>query len=420
MHLALTLTLLSLSAAPLRPLSSKADAGSRPSKAFDAGAPAVLPGAGLRLADDDVAPPPELDAGVSAAATADSGLAPPADNTEADAGPTLRVEHLPVAEVQAGADVVLKAEAIPPWQLGELVVFHRRSGEQAFRRATFERSAEGHYVASIPTEDTRRTPVEYYLAARQVDGALSNRFASAETPHPVLVHLDEDAEEKNLLLAMEDYRRSRVGVFAEYVDYGQVKTPSLTYPDRYYRGEIDFRYLLYERLLFARVEHIRIGMGRMRGTTPYDLTLRDSLAKAPNQTGIDYGFSEVAWSFHPLFGGSTRMLLGGNDIGFSAGVGGKIRIGAEDGSRVELEGEVAGGIGASGAFRLAWNTVPKVPMSATVQLTNVPAGPVGMRFIYKADWQATDVFSIGAQVGYQARRAVGGGISFGLSSGVSW
>jgi hypothetical protein len=64
--------------------------------------------------------------------------------------------------------------------------------------------------------------------------------------------------------------------------------------------------------------------------------------------------------------------------------------------------------------------VPRFPMSATVQVTNVPSGPTGVRLLYRVDYKFTDSFMLGAQAGYQARASRGGGPTLGLAASYGW
>jgi hypothetical protein len=70
--------------------------------------------------------------------------------------------------------------------------------------------------------------------------------------------------------------------------------------------------------------------------------------------------------------------------------------------------------------RLVWDTVPRYPMSAAVQVTDVPSGPAGVRLLYRVDHALSESLLLGAQVGYQARASVGGGPTLGLATSYVW
>jgi hypothetical protein len=342
------------------------------------------------------------------------------------APPPLEVRHVPLAQVYAGRPLTLEAEVTPASQLAELVAHYRLAGETEFREAAFGRNTEGRYAAVIPLPEGHSTPVEYYLTARDAQGMASTRFASAQLPHRVLIQVPEKLLERDAVLKLYAGKRSRVAASAEYVDFGAVSVGTVRYLDRYYRLEMDYLYRLLTDVGGLRVDSIRIGVGHLRARVP---PIRPPapqnwppLEGAPPtlRTGLDYGFSELDVALSPLFGFASRLVLGGNAEGFAAGLGGRLRIGRPRGSRVELEGETISGLGTSGTVRLGWDTVPRLPMSAAVQVTNFPQGPDGVRLLYRADLEVSDTFTLGAVIGYQARISVGGGPTLGLATSYSW
>jgi hypothetical protein len=335
----------------------------------------------------------------------------------------LQVRHTPAAEVNAGSDLVLHAQVTPAWRLQSLLARWRFAGETGWREAPFEKSAEGTFAAVIKIPRQQRQPVEYYVVARDTDGHEGLRFASPQAPQPVIVQSSQDELEREALLDVYGQKRSRVSLFGEYVSYvglGQTTVGGTAYEDWYYRAEADYLYRLFEGGSALRIDSIRVGMGTLRGGVP-SLYVPDLGSSGPNtRVGLDYGFSEVDLSFHPLFGLSGKLTLGGNARGFAAGFGGKVRIGRPRGSRVELEGDYVSGIGFTGGFRLAWDTVLRVPMSAAAQVTNVPGGPPGVRLLYRVGWDITEAFSLNAQLGYEARLSVAGGPSLGAGASFAW
>ncbi|MHB8872260.1 MAG: hypothetical protein ACYC8T_01105 [Myxococcaceae bacterium] len=345
----------------------------------------------------------------------------------------LEVRHLPLAQGPVGEDLTLHATVRQAYKLAHLTAHYRTAGEQSYRQAPFEKSADGDFAAVIPGSAVQRPAVEYYVASRDRDGKQVERFASAGAPHPVVVQADPQTLHRDALVELYGRRRSKATVSGEFVNYGNRSTRGGTvYPDWYYRAEGDYLYRALTPLgEHFRIDSIRIGVGTMRSNNP-PLQALISAPLVENakvvKSGIDYGFTEVETSFAPVFGMSAKLLLGGNAEGFSTGFGMHARFGRPRGARVELGGETIAGIGSTADFKLAWDTVPRVPMSATLAITDVPSvtlrdattGPVGVRITYRADWEVTDAVILGAHLGYQARAAVGGGLSFGLSTSLAW
>ncbi|HEX8821026.1 MAG TPA: hypothetical protein VF794_13945, partial [Archangium sp.] len=298
---------------------------------------------------------------------------------------------------------------------------YRSAGEKDFRDVAFELSADGTYSAVLPVPFEQRVPVEYYVTARDTDGVETMRFASATNPYPVLIEVDRYALEREAVMEVYGQRRSRVGVFAEYVNYGSTTLNGASYSDRYYRLEADYLYRLFTQVGGLRIDSIRIGVGHLRAhTPPFDMLPPVEGTLPELRPGLDYGFSELDVGLSPYFGLGARLVLGGNASGFAAGFGGKIRLGRPQGARAEIEGEYTGGLGGAATLRLVWDTVPRFPMSAAVQVTNIPTGPAGVRLLYHVGYQLSDAVLIGAQAGYQARESVRGGPTLGLTASYGW
>ncbi len=346
---------------------------------------------------------------------------PAAAATPPPAPEPLEVRHVPTAQVNAGAPLVLKAEVAPAWRLGALVAHYRAVGEKDFRDVAFELSADGTYAAVLPISPDQRVPVEYYVTARDTDGVETPRFASPTLPHPVLIEVDQYSLEREAVMEVYGQRRSRVGAFAEYVNYGRTTVNGTRYSDRYYRLEADYLYRLFTQVGGLRIDSIRIGVGHLRAHTPPFFLAAPAEGALPTlRPGLDYGFSELDVGLSPNFGLAARLVLGGNATGFAAGFGGRIRVGRPRGARAEIEGEVIGGLGGAATIRLVWDTVPRFPMSAAAQVTNIPSGPAGVRLLYRVDYEVSNAFLIGLQAGYQARASVGGGPTLGFATSYGW
>src|SRR4051812_9791708 len=90
----------------------------------------------------------------------------------------LRVRHVPPAEVEAGTDLVLRAEVTPAWRLKALVAHWRYAGESTYRDAPFEKSADASFAATFKVPLEVRRPLEYYVTAEDTEGHVTPRFAS--------------------------------------------------------------------------------------------------------------------------------------------------------------------------------------------------------------------------------------------------
>ena len=80
-----------------------------------------------------------------------------------------------------------------------------------------------------------------------------------------------------------------------------------------------------------------------------------------------------------------------------------------------LRGDRIAEVGASGFFRLGWDTVPRLPMTATIEVGNMPSSdrPTGVRLIYDVYFPLQSGLRLAARAGYAARNQELGGITAG-------
>ena len=76
----------------------------------------------------------------------------------------------------------------------------------------------------------------------------------------------------------------------------------------------------------------------------------------------------------------------------------------------------------NGFFRLGWGTVPKWPMAATVEVSNLPAShrDVGVRLYYDLAREVAPGVRIGARIGYAARNQSVAGFTGGAGAAVEF
>jgi hypothetical protein len=314
------------------------------------------------------------------------------------------VRHVPPGDALAGTplELVADADATTP----QLVAHVRPTGTLKFTEIELVRRDDAKWVAVVPAIDVVAPGLEYYLAAEG-----QPVFASPEQPHGVEVRLDDTAERKSRDTERSVARRSRIHTMAEWVDYGS-RTQSV---DRYYRVDADFAY----RLWAYPVEEIRVGYTRLTGDT--------QSMTCPTQTACATGFKVGGWfelGLAPVEGIrlDARMMVMATSVGFGVGGRGELRLGDRDGSHVAVGVEGIQDVGTSGFFRLGWGTVPKFPMSATVEVSDLPATdrPTGVRLYYDIAHEVATGVRLGLRVGYAARFQQVAGITGGLGANVDF
>jgi hypothetical protein len=290
----------------------------------------------------------------------------------------LRVHHVPPADAPAGAPLELIAAA--PAAVPALVAHYRPIGATAFSAIELVRRDDMRWVAVVPAAAVAPPGIEYYL-----DAGGAPVFASAQAPHTTRVGVTSAAARRARDEARVASRRYRIHGSAEWVDYG-----TRSDVDRYYRGDIDFSY----RLWAYPLEEIRFGFSRLLGET--------NSARA--------GFNVAGWfelGLAPIEG----IALDGRAIVLatpeSVALGGRaeLRIGVRDGTHVATGVEYLADVGVTGFFRLGWATVPRTPMAATIEITNLPASAqdVGVRLYYDIARELAYGLRLGLRLGYAAR-----------------
>lgn len=325
--------------------------------------------------------------------------------TSSDAAPLPPVHHVPPAT--APADTALELIADAPATIAKLTAHVRVLGERTFATIELVRRTDATWVAVVPATVVTAAGLEYYLAAGD-----DPVFASAQLPHEVRVELSATAQRAGRDLARAQRRRYRMHSAGEYVSYGTRTIDGTRLADHYYRFDADFGY----RLLAYPLEEIRFGVTRLIGETAAEMC-----SGAPPCTEAA-GFRAGGWIELGLglvegvrFDG--RIMVAANQQSVALGGRGELRAGILDGSHVAAGVEHMAEVGTSGYFRLGWGTVPRLPMAATVEVTNLPAStrPLGVRLYYDLARQLTGAVRVGARVGYAARSHAAAGFTGGAN-----
>ena len=302
-----------------------------------------------------------------------------------------RVRHVPPADAAAGVALELIASA--PAAVPSLVAHYRTVGTAAFASIELVRRDDQRWVAVVPAAAVAPPGLEYYL-----DAGGAPVFASAGAPHTTRVGVTTLAVRRSRDEARVARRRSRVHASAEWVDYGTRVVDDVKLVDRYYRIDADFSY----RLWAYPLEELRVGFSRLLGDT-------EVACELPPCTGRS-GFNVAGWfelGLAPIEGVALdgRAIVLATPESVALGGRAELRIGVRDGTHVATGVEYLADVGASGFFRFGWGTVPRAPMTATVEITNMPASTrdVGVRLYYDVTGELAYGVRLGLRLGYAAR-----------------
>lgn len=343
----------------------------------------------------------------------------------ATAAPALAdgVRHLPPAEASAGADLVLSAE-LDRASERTLVVRFRPLGAVAWSERELTRAGDRTWQARIPASLMISPGLEYFLVTIEPGADPStavDEFGSAAAPHLVSVQADARAQRRARDLARAVDRRSRVRLAGEVVDYGTRTAGMTDVHDRYYRVDADFGY----RLLTYPLEEIRFGYTRLEGVVPSSSREVPASCATDPDTGcsFDAGYKVGGWfelGLAPVEGVrfDLRGLFMANQQGVAVGGRGELRAGVADANHLAFGVEYQEKVGTATFFRLGWLARPRLPMAATVEITDLPASlrAAGVRLLYDVYYPLPSGLRLGARVGYAARDQRFGGPTGGLSA----
>jgi len=324
------------------------------------------------------------------------------------------VRHVPPGEIEAGKQVELVAQA--PAATPTLVALVREHGTNAaFEPIELVRKDDASWVAVVPADAVVPPGLDYYLVAGG-----QPVFASAEWPHTMTVHAAPEDERRARDLARAHGRRSRVNTMFEWVEYGRRSYDTARLDDHYYRLDADFSY----RLLTYPLEEIRVGYTRLSGNT---LASPEQMCPTAEPCALEAGMKVAGWFELGLAAIEgvrldARMIVMATAEGFAVGGRGELRVGAREASHVAMGAEYLADIGANGFFRLGWATVPKLPMAATVEITNLPAShrETGVRLYYDIAREVAPGVRLGVRVGYAARTQSVAGFTGGAGAAVEF
>jgi hypothetical protein len=169
----------------------------------------------------------------------------------------------------------------------------------------------------------------------------------------------------------------------------------------------------------------RVGVGLIDGEGG-DTDALDEGAD-PRRLALGYGFAETELGFAEGFGVAVR-LIGGNhratDDGTAArvfGGEGRLRFGAADGTRLVVGGSALQDLGNRAFTELHIEVFEKFPLKAGAAVTNLPVdADLGVQLSFEAGWRLSDLLTLTAQTGWNARTINHHGLTAGGGAVLDW
>ncbi len=298
---------------------------------------------------------------------------------------------------------------------GEIVVYFRPLqagvGEVQVMSTKVSRDAEG-YHATISASQAAEPGIAYWVVERLPDGSERAVFGSATEPQPLHIQVDPSDSREARLLHLAHGQRSRIAFRGEWVslgDFDVANTSADDEHDRYYHLEARYAYRFYRS-----IEELEFALGSLRGDVLDQATL-----DARREVGLDYGRAAITFALGDFFRLRPGVLLGVSTEGFEGGFDLAALLGDRDGTELSFKGGYVSGLGGHFGTRLGWATVPRVPMGASVEITNFPtAEDLGVRMLFDIGYALTDAALLSISGGYRGRTSLAGGPS--LSAELSY
>jgi hypothetical protein len=333
------------------------------------------------------------------------------DNAQSAPAEPALITHVPLNEVLEG-EVKLEFAVRSPDRAGAIVV---RVTPLTGRPTAFEvlahRALQG-YEARLIASKIAPPGFSYYVVERMPDGSERPVFADKNTPHHVHVVRPSAVEAERERLAARGGQRSTLLLSGELVDFGdrRLTTGGAMTHDRYYRLEAGYAYSF-----LTTVEEVRLSLVRVRGEGGQysDAPKPNSMRTEP---GIDYGRAMVTVLALDEFRLRGAVLLGASQRGFEYGGGASIVVGNPRATNLDAGVEAMTTLGATAHLRLGFLATPRIPMGASIEITNFPLGDdAGVRLLYDIGYRFGPVTTLMLRSGYQGRTSVSGGPSALLS-----
>ena len=331
------------------------------------------------------------------------------------------IEHAPLAAANAREPIVLRFGVRHLERVARLAVHWRPGGAAAWRTAVAVRDS-GAWRVDLPAQPITARAVDYYVVLELVDGSTRASFASAESPHRVVLRPEESDERELIDLTRNRGRRLELTGGGEYTDFGSAPNEGgarcgaasgATCPDHWYTlwGEVRYRF-------YRRVRSVAVRVDRLDGQTTR------STFEGPRTRDVGLVAATASVEFRLVDIVSLHLLgtIGANEETVQVGGGVRLDVGTGLPAVVSLgfQGITSYGLTASAWMR--WETARDTPLGAGIELTSQPGANAqwGLRLLAEGGRHFGRHLTVLARVGYGARQQDAGGFTGGGSVRVAF
>ncbi len=132
--------------------------------------------------------------------------------------------HIPSARMDPGnAEYLVHARFDGSWSGRSLELMVRRAGESGFVAVPFLAEGEERFVARLAGSWVRPPGLEYYVRSIEPQGTERVRFASASTPHYVVVDPTRADQRRTARLARHANRQTEFSARFDHFNFGAIR-----------------------------------------------------------------------------------------------------------------------------------------------------------------------------------------------------
>lgn len=345
----------------------------------------------------------------------------------------------PPRHARSGEPLALAFAMRVPRQVERAWLYARTIGDAAYQRHQLVGDGDAYLRGTIPAALVAAPGVEWFVEVAAPGGEPREAIGGGEAPRTI-----EVADVREPPAAVPG--RSRITATLDYVDFDGGLQDGF---DQYSQAELDFMYR------FGKPIHaFRLGFGTLDGKGgPKDVIDEDPAGNCRDGTGagsfrcrkvaFTYAYVEaefkvkdnVALMIRPQVGRlvtASAQGLGAGDclagdlegaceIGRGIGLRGRIRLGAETSTHLEISVGATSGVGTLFEAAYHWRPTPVVPVVLSVQVTDMPVPEdFGVRIIGDVGFRKLSWVYPSLRLSYQARDVDHAGFSGGLGLNFDW
>jgi hypothetical protein len=295
-----------------------------------------------------------------------------------------------------------------PERVASAYLHVRTTGRRSYRRMLLAREHEIYLRGVVPPEDVRAPGVEYFVEVSTPGGDAGLAVGSPEAPVRV------EVKPPPLTDRFGGAGRTTVRIAVEYLDFALLDRRDGDRRDRMAIGTLDVAYEL-----GTIVQRVGVGAGAIAGVGGFRDEVWSDAIPLP-EAGYHYGRAEVELGRRTL-AGTVAGIAGVGKSGFGLGVEGRLRIGARDGTNLQLLAQRLPELGYWTDVRFGARPARALLLGISIGATDQPGrGETAAKLATELEWIGLRWLTLRVRGSWQGRSVVHGGLGGGAAAEVAW